>query len=129
LANGRSTDGRGVLRRAWTRQRHGPLQMSGRTWSAIRNTGVDLGSLNRQTGLIVLYQRILLALLRTAFHLSPARIDDTFTIVENTFSSIDLSKSRFIFTLATSGGARAFPKVVSVSDHPIEVTSARPALP
>src|SRR5271154_6042596 len=37
-ANGRSADGHGVLRRAWTRQRHGPLQMSAWTWSAIRNT-------------------------------------------------------------------------------------------
>ena len=41
LANGRSADGRGVLRRAWTRQRHGPLQMSARTWSAIRNTVIS----------------------------------------------------------------------------------------
>ena len=31
LANGRSADGRDVLRRAWTRQRHSPLQMSART--------------------------------------------------------------------------------------------------
>src|SRR5271155_6167263 len=40
LANGRSADGRGVLRRTWTRQRHGPLQTSARTWSAIRNPDV-----------------------------------------------------------------------------------------
>jgi len=35
LANGRSADGLAVLRRVWTRQRYGPLQMSARRWSAI----------------------------------------------------------------------------------------------
>jgi hypothetical protein len=46
LANGRSADGRGVLRRTWTRQRQGPLQMSARTWSAIRNTGLGTTRIN-----------------------------------------------------------------------------------